>query len=124
MKKIYWSLALTFTLSITTLCILSFGNPQWGRWVYRWQCYILERNVHTNIVWIKNHGIERTQIKILSNYKGVWKHWPMRGLPYCVTYFDDSGKEVVLYDKDKNIDNRKKYKHLLKDHPELLEGVD
>ena len=31
----------------------------------------------------------------------------------------DSEKSFVVFDKEKNIDNRKKYAHLLKDHPEL-----
>ena len=40
MKKVYWSLGTFVVLCLTVLALLSYGNPQWSKYVYLWQAYV------------------------------------------------------------------------------------
>ena len=39
MKKLWFTIVGILALIFITLGLLSFGNPQWGKWVYCWQAY-------------------------------------------------------------------------------------
>jgi len=194
------------------LCVLSFGNPQWNRWVYVWQEYVIEKNgggilhmpvdysgtwnmwerdgtlvytinflnginhgylliyhgngnIHTKDNWVngqmngpsfsyfpngnidtvsgnkdgKIHGrmssyYENGFLRFVCTFvdgdqSGLVRYYSNDGKVNSLMYVNQNpngtgAKETYIYSKDENIDNRKKYAHLLKDHPELLENIE
>jgi len=57
---------------VTVVCLLSFGNPQWGKWVYMWQAYILSDN---------------DTVEIPLDYTGNWMVWNENGNIYSVSEY-------------------------------------
>ena len=42
MKKVVWLLCVIFVLGISVVLLFYFGNPQWHKYCYMWQAYIIE----------------------------------------------------------------------------------
>jgi len=85
MKTIY-SAIIIITLTITTLCILSFGNPQWGKSVYMWQAYVYPAKMDRPVTGTYPSGKKFSQppVPVISvpskNYKtGTWRTWHKNG---------------------------------------------
>ncbi len=61
-NPVKWILGV-FVLIGVPLCVLTYGNPQWGKYVYMWQSYVLDRN-----------------LEVLNNYyTGTWTVWDKDG---------------------------------------------
>ena len=145
MKKIYWFVSTVIILTITTLVLMTYGNPQWGKHVYMWQAYVYPAY---KVQDYKGGGIKfGDEYPLISispeNFTGVWRTWYRSGIPYIEEHLVDghnvglmiwyskdgslfnllhSKKNVtaVVYSSLNKIDKRSKYAHILKDRPELL----
>lgn len=63
-QSIKWLLGL-FSTGLLLILVLCFGNPQWNRFVYCWQAYILKKNVWANFGYINRP----------KDYVGIWRDW-------------------------------------------------
>lgn len=87
-QPIKWLLGIVILIGIP-LCVLSFGNPQWGKWVYCWQCYVYPKGEH--------HFIHPPK-----NFSGVWNSWYENGLLKSFTTFDDGAIDGLSRDYSKD----------------------
>jgi len=96
--KVYLAIAATLLLALTTLGILRFGNSQWNRWIYVFQCYYWPG--HSN-----EYGIN--YILPPKNYAGVWYDWYqngelmvselyLNGHPSSFNYWDKKGNKMIF----------------------------
>jgi hypothetical protein len=73
---------------VLILCLLCFGNPQWGKWVYMWQAYVLPQEegssmwaydgLHGKLFLYSSFDIPEVKVGHLScsnNFSGTWKVW-------------------------------------------------
>jgi len=92
-QPVKWILGILSTVGFV-LALLSWGNPQWGKWTYMWQAYVIRdedtgsgfelRWTMVNIINI-DHG----PIELPKQYTGNWKHWDEQGDLISITTFED-----------------------------------
>jgi hypothetical protein len=66
-KPVKWILVVLSPI-VLVLCLLSFGNSQWGKYFYMWQAYVFpapDIEVHPN--------------KVAEDYNGLWRCWDQAG---------------------------------------------
>ena len=109
-RPIKWILGFTLPI-VVILCLLSFGNPQWGKWVYMWQTYVITSpewpgqkiDDSVNAKWyifltgmyLANPHQKR------SSYSGEWKHWNKDGQLECIFQMVDgelTGDQLMVHD--------------------------
>jgi len=75
-------LAVIDVIGLVTILLLDYGNPQWHRWIYRWQASG-DRN--------------RAEEARPANFTGVWKRWSLEGDRTETTYKDGKrhGRETT-----------------------------
>jgi len=138
-SPIKWILGILLPV-ILILCVLSFGNPQWGKWVYVWQAYYLDKEIEspnsdftgmwndwnlkldfrTEKEYIKGREVAK-RIYVDGNLErsSFWKEDVtvdyMEGGVIVLMKHDSQQSRETIYDKKNNIDLRKKYKHLLEE---------
>jgi len=64
-KKLWLTILIPSAVVLGCLSLLSFGNPQWNKYFYMWQCYIYPN--HEDSSWET------------SEYTGIWKSWTDKG---------------------------------------------
>ena len=72
-----------FCLVLLVLVFLSFGNQQWGKWIYVWQYQVYPQKVS----------------EMPEFYSGIWRSWiPMNDLSYFNdNHLNENGENKLCY---------------------------
>jgi len=82
-QLVKWILGILIPI-VLTLCLLSFGNPQWGKWVYMWQGYVYPcyARMDSSAIAVPLRYID--YVPAISDppddYSGTWKTWNRDGV--------------------------------------------
>lgn len=87
--KTYAAIGLTVVLALATLGILRFGNPQWHKYVYIFQCYYWPKHVFKPGVLNSSGDPYKYEISPPENYSGMWKSWHKNG------HLESSGNYIL-----------------------------
>jgi len=79
--NLYTIIGFILIINLGTLAVLRFGNPQWHRWIYVFQCYYwpghkLEMTIGDNLY---SSPVFYNFISPPENYTGKWKLWYKNG---------------------------------------------
>jgi hypothetical protein len=89
-QPVKWILIIVTPLVIA-LCVLCFGNSQWSKHVYLWQCFVYP-------------GYEDKEVPLPVNYTGIWKAWWEDGtLHFVQTYENGTGIFKRIYFRDSKV---------------------
>lgn len=108
---------------VVSTSILTLGSPQWGKWFYMWQAYILNNEtsfleVPQNYEGIWSNYYPSGKLATISTYKDGKLHGPFTGYTSSgelelILLHDVNRETKTIYSRVQNIDERHKYVHLL-----------
>jgi len=90
--------------------LLSFGNPQWGKWIYMWQGFVwpAKKFEYKNPGYIsgmdtKSVLVGNPQVSIVpDNYTGRWRIWNKSGILLSDMHFKNGSNVGVVRSWDES----------------------
>jgi len=83
MKKLRLIIGGIFISAAFTLCLLSFGSPQLGKWVYMWQAYVYpdyNGKRKPSDVNLNGDKFDDYRVPIPNKFSGTWCVWNEEGV--------------------------------------------